>query len=567
MILLAGKSLTQERRVPLEAMSLSIRERDTTATIVPADMKGIQLKSWMKDDTAPGKDIVYRVRDIDQNFNTDTYTVQLEHIICTLKDQILFGETKTETIAGEKGAKTVTAKKAVQFILGKQSDWVLGEFDYQDSNPYKFDGETLFDAIEQVTDSLEGAIWTYDTTVYPFRLNIKKEDEAVGTELRAGRNLQTLRKKISKTGTYTRFYPIGKDDLHLPGGGYVEKNVSEYGLISKVETDQSLDTVEELRRWANEQLAKHAEPTSTIDVEGVELADATGVSLDEIKICRKCRIPLPDFGTTILERITSIDYPEKLRQPKVFRATLANSRKDVTKVIADFMKRSGGGGRAAAREQKEKTAWILDTDNRVGLCAKGIVGVDENGEPNWLRLTNLIVDENGLDSSVQSVKDGLVTAETRIKQTENAIELEAKRAISKENKLEASIKVAADQISLVVRKKDGEYEIDAASIVMGINDEAEGGGSYIKLKAKAVDLGNYATVGQLDAAVGNFNKLVAGDTTASWLKANSMAANSFSVNAGGSFMFRSYAVSWRLLQYTDANGNSAEMYVLGRNAS
>ena len=84
MILLSGHSLAQARRVPLEAMSLSIRERETTATITPADMEGIQLKSWLMDDTNPGKGIVYRVRDIDQNFNTDTYQVQLEHIISTL---------------------------------------------------------------------------------------------------------------------------------------------------------------------------------------------------------------------------------------------------------------------------------------------------------------------------------------------------------------------------------------------------------------------------------------------------------------------------------------------------
>lgn len=564
MILLSGHSLAQARRVPLEAMSLSLRERETTATITPADMEGIQLKSWMMDDTNPGKGIVYRVRDIDQNFNTDTYQVQLEHIISTLKDDILFGEIKTEDLAGKKGATTVTAKKAVQYVLARQNDWVLGEFDYTDSNPYKFDGETLFDAIGKVTDSLEDSIWTFDLSVYPFKLNIKRESDAVGTELRAGRNLRTLKKKISKVGMYTRFYPIGKDDLHLPGGGYVDKNTDKYGIISKTETDQSLDTVAELKRWAEEQLAKHAEPIANIDVEGVELADATGVSLDEIQICRKCRIPLPDFGTEMTERITGIDYPEKIRQPKVFRAMLASNKKDVTKVIADFMKRSGGGGRAAAREAKERTAWILDTENKVGLCAKSIVGTDENGNPNWVRLTNLIVDEGGMSSTVQAVKEGLTVAETRIQQTENAIILEAKKRTDKDKELEGKITVQANKISLVVTQRNGHDIVNAASIVLGINNESDRSGSYIKLKAKTVDLGNYATVGQLDAVSGNFDKLVSGDTTATWLKANSMAANSFSVNPAGSFMFRSYAVSWKLLQYTDQNGSAAEMYVLGR---
>lgn len=500
MILLSGHSLAQARRVPLEAMSLSIRERDTTATITPADMEGIQLKSWMKDDTNPGKGIVYRVRDIDQNFNTDTYQVQLEHIICTLKDDILFGERKTEDIAGKKGATTVTAKKAVQYVLSHQSDWVLGEFDYTDSNPYKFDGETWFDAIGKVTDSLEDSIWTYDLTVYPFKLNIKRASDTVRTEMRAGRNLRTLRKKISKVGMYTRFYPIGKDDLHLPGGGYAERNTDKYGIISKVETDQSLDTVAELRRWANEQLMKHAEPIVNIDVEGVELMEATGESRDGIEICRKCQIPLPEFGTTITERITSIDYQEKIRQPEVFRATLANNRKDVTKVIADFMKRSGGGGRTAAREAKERTAWILDTKDKVGLCAKGIVGVDKDGNPNWARLTNLIVDENGLDSSVQEVKNGLVTAETRITQNEKEIKLEAKRASAAEGKLQASIKVNADKIELKVSKDN---------IISSINQTAES----ITINAAKINLTGYVTASQLSTVDARIDNLVSGESS------------------------------------------------------
>ena len=68
MILLSGHSLTPARKVPLESMSLNIQERDTTATITPADMTGIQIKSWMKDDTAPGKGYVYRVRSIKNAF-------------------------------------------------------------------------------------------------------------------------------------------------------------------------------------------------------------------------------------------------------------------------------------------------------------------------------------------------------------------------------------------------------------------------------------------------------------------------------------------------------------------
>ena len=285
MILLSGHSLTQARKVPLESMQLTLKERDSTASMVPADMTGIGVNSWLKDDTDPGNGIVWRVKSIRQAFDSNTTTVQLEHVISALKDTVLFGEIKTETLAGVKKATTVTAKKAVQYILGKTADWTLGSFASSDSNPYKFNGDTLFDALETVTDSLDDAVWSYDFSTYPFKLNITKRNTSVASEMRANRNLRTISKTVDRSGMYTRFYPIGKDDLHI-SGDYVEKNTGSYGVVAHVETDASLDTKNELKRWANQRLKKHAEPTVTIEIEGFELAAATGEPLDRLTLGR-----------------------------------------------------------------------------------------------------------------------------------------------------------------------------------------------------------------------------------------------------------------------------------------
>lgn len=460
MILLNGRSLTPKRKVPLETMSLMLKERESTASITPGDMTGIQVNSWLKDETEPGKGIVWRVRSIAQAYATRTPTVQLEHLIATLKDDILFGEHKAAQITGNKKATTCTAEQAVRYILKRQSDWVLGTFDYQNvSNPYKFDGDTLFEALETVTGSLEGARWTYDFSTYPFKLNIVRKATAVGSELRAGRNLKTITKTIDKSGMFTRFYPIGKADLHLDSE-YAEKNVSLYGVISKTETDQSISDKAELKRWAEERLRDHAEPTVTIDVEGVELADATGVSLDRLKLGVLCRVPLPEFGTTFTEEIVSITYQDKIRQPAVFKATLANNKTDITKILAEVIRKGGGGGRAAAKQEKEDMAWFEDTNDHVAMCAKGIVGVDAQGNPNWIRLTQLYVDGNGLESTVQSIQNGQVVQQTRLEQNERSIGM------------------------VVETSPDGKTKIKAAEITASINN----GSTNIKLKADHIDI-------------------------------------------------------------------------------
>ena len=466
MILLSGHSLTHARRVPLEEMSLQLKERDSTATITPVDMDGITVNSWMVDDTEPGRGIVWRVKSIAQAYATRTPTVQLEHTINSLRDNIIFGEVTAATITGNPKATTCTAEQAVRYILSFQHDWVLGSFGYNVSNPYKFDGDSLFDALETVSNSLSGCWWSYDMSVYPFRLNITAKPDGVASEMRAGRNLNVITKTVDKSGMYTRFYPTGKDDLHI-SGDYVEQNANIYGVVSKVETDNSIDTEEELRRWATERLVNHCEPTVTIDVEGFELADATGEPLDRMQLGRYCRVPLPEFGTTITERIVCISYPDKIHSQEVVKITLANNRTDVTRIIADAIKNGAGGrgGRTAGKQSKEDHAWFEDTDDHVAMCAEALIGRDANGV-DWYRLSSIIVDGEGIHQKVERTDGRVTTAYTLIDQNEERIRLEAKRATDEEGRLSGQILVQADRITAeVTRAKDSELQLQGKLMV------------------------------------------------------------------------------------------------------
>ena len=458
MFLLSGHSLTVAKKIPLQSLNVTLKERESVASMVPLDMNGIYYNSWFYDEAYPNGGTVWRVKSITQDYDTHTPTVQLEHAIYLLKDRLMFGEVKAGEMAGNTSAETCTAEQAVRYILSYQEDWVLGDFGYNVSNPYKFNGDTLFDALETVTKSLKDAWWVCDTTVYPFKLSIIPKDATVFAEMRCGRNIKTIRRTVDKSGMYTRFYPIGKDDLHIDGD-YIEMNSYQYGIIGKVDTDTSIDSKDELRRWAIEQLEIHSEPIVTIEVDGFELADATGEPMDKLTLGRICRVPLPEYGTTITERIVSLQYPDKVRQPRVVKVTLSNSRTDVMKVLAEALKKSGGGGRAAAQQQKEDHAWFVDTDEKVGMVAKSIVG---SGPGTWERISSLIVDGEGIHAKVERNEHGLVTAFTQIDMNEERILIEANRAISAENVLNASIVVEADRITQEVSNRiSGQTELSS----------------------------------------------------------------------------------------------------------
>ena len=348
---LSGHSLTKDVWFEPESQGMTLSERDSTTSItLGPDAPEIGFDEWILDNRWPEGNYVWRVKSLGDQTNTETRTTELEHVIKILDDIKLFGEVTTADLAGQSGASTVTAKKAVQYILNKCSDWTLGTFEYDDvSNPYEFNGDSLYDALETITETLEDAVWTYSLGSYPFKLNIVHRSDAVACEMRAGRNLSTLKRQVNRSGMYTRIYPIGKNDLHIDGN-YLSKNENLYGRIDQIETDQSKSTKANLRAWAQARLNRHCEPTMTITISGLELSADTGEDLDKLRLNRVCRCPLPKSSTVIDEKIVKLQWRDRLKDPENVTVNLCNSSADVATIIKQ---QSRGGGKAAAGQAKQ----------------------------------------------------------------------------------------------------------------------------------------------------------------------------------------------------------------------
>ena len=428
---LNGHSLQEAGRFSPESMPLTLCERQSQASIaIGPEVPEIIVGDWLQDMDEPGEGIVWRVKTVEKQPLLESRTVQLEHLINTLKDELMFGEVTPKTITGNNSAVNCTATEAIAYILGQQSIWTLGSVDSAYSaisNPYSFNGESLFAALESVTASLEDAYWEYSFDTFPFVLSIKKLDSTVDSEMRASRNIQTLRYTVDRSRMYTRFYPIGKNNLHVDGD-YVSRNEETYGTISKVETDQSKATKAELLRWANERIARHCEPSVTVTIAGLELSEATGEPLDHFTINKKCRVPLPDYGTTITEKVTKLQWADKIKEKEKVTVTLANLLEDVASIINSQNAKSGGGGRAAAKNAEEDHAWFVDTTDHVAMVAEAVAG--EGASQDWSRVAELVVDGNGIHQRVQEAQDDIVTAFSLIEQTSTAIHIEMASVVS-----------------------------------------------------------------------------------------------------------------------------------------
>lgn len=365
MILMNGQSLTPKAPLYPETQSMQLGERDSQSTFtIGPDAPEITVGDWIMEDAGPGLGVTWRVRSVDTDYHSGSRTVHLEHVLQTLKDGVIFGEVSAADMGG---GDTVSAYQAIQYVLARQSIWQLGNFGYNLAAPFEFNGNTLLDALEDVCTALPDCVWTYDTTRLPFTLNIMPQSATVSCEMRGGRNLSTIQKSIDRSRMYTRIYPVGADDLHI-AGEYLESNTALYGVISKVETDQAYDTDAKLRQWAQDRLRRHCEPTVTITINGMELSAETGEPLDKLTVGTVCRVPIPELGVVMAEKITRLNYKDVIRDPVDVTVTLANNLEDVATIFKKEKATTDKASRSSARGGKK-------LDNKIEDTAEGLISV------------------------------------------------------------------------------------------------------------------------------------------------------------------------------------------------
>ena len=624
MILLAGQTLTPKAVFYPETQPLNLIDRgvSTSSITIGPEAPVLTVDDWIKDDTDPGKGIIWRVKSVETAYERDTRTVQLEHVISTLKDVLIFGSL---------GGSNASAESMARQALSRQSIWTLGRFEFSRTLPYQFNNQTVFAALETICGTLDGWRWEYDLTALPFKLHIVKKSDDVASELRASRNLVALRRVVDRAGMYTRFYPVGARNIHI-AGDYVSKNEAIYGVIAHTETDQSIRSKEMLRAWAEDKLSRHAEPSVSITATALELSRATGEPLDALTLGRVCRVPLPEFGTTILETISRLSWSDKIRQPENVTVTLANELVDVASILKQT---SGSGSRNAggsAQSQEEDHAWIEDTTDHVLIVAEAVAGTDEAENVDWSRVASIMVDGTGIYQRVVKTEGDIVTAQTAITANENAITLEAQRAQGAEGSLSSRITVeagritsevtrateaegtlssritqtdtaiqtevsrattaesglssritqtadaisaevtratgaegllsgritvASDKVSLVVKENAGEYVVDAASIVLGINSQT---GSYVEISASKIDLDGYVTATELNTQKARIDNLLSGTTEASELRASSLRASTARLASSSGGTVYMYGQQVRVYSVVDTGGTTRHVF-------
>lgn len=210
----------------------------------------------------------------------------------------------------------------------------------------------------------------------------------------------------------------------------------------------------------------------------------------------------------------------------------------------------GGGGRTRSAKQKgEFETDLLQNERNILMEARQI---DANS--NVIKAAGMSIDPiTGVIIYADDVPNGIGA---NFKVQSNAITAEVNSRKSEDEQLRGQIRVQANKISLVVKETQGGYEVNQASIVIAINKDH---GSTIKLRADTVDLGNYATVGELKATTAQIESLRTGEAQATKLWTSVLQVTGFYVGANGRMTYLGHEIT----SHNAVNRNGQNIAVLG----
>lgn len=278
---------------------------------------------------------------IDEGGNTVTY--QCEHVLATLLDSSIF---KYRQIDG------LPTNESIQYVLGFQytQHWVLGTCEITRYFSYKFENDNVLSALFSIPKPFDSQYqWTFDTTVYPWELNLIVPEMEPTCEIREGKNLRGLTLTEDPMGIYNRVYPLGYGEgdnqltIESVNGGvpYIEDaaSVAEYGVRMIIWSDKRFESAETLKASAHALMNKWREVIASWRISAADISEITGETIDKFKMGKIVRLSLSTLGKTVDLRIMKDGKADVYGEPGAVELEIGNKTEDLGTTQADLTRR------------------------------------------------------------------------------------------------------------------------------------------------------------------------------------------------------------------------------------
>ena len=270
-------------------------------------------------------------------------TYECEHVITTLLDNVLFKFHQIGNIG-------VFTPRVLDYILGFQTvrRWRLGRCDFNHQFLYKWESENLLAALFSVPRPFSD-VWkyTYDTSVFPWVLNLVRADAEASCEIRYAKNMQSITKYVDATNIVTRLYPLGygEGDNQLTiesvnnGIPFLDaSNLGQFGVKETIWTDRRFEDAQNLMSTARTILDKLSVPHIAYSVTSIDLFKRTMQDFDKFIEGRIVRVIDTQDNINIDTRIIEIIKPDVTKMD--ISVVIENKERDVAGSISRLQERA-----------------------------------------------------------------------------------------------------------------------------------------------------------------------------------------------------------------------------------
>lgn len=334
------------------SLSLSLWDLSTAQMSLPEGEPTIRVRDLVEVFSQSGSLGYFRASSVATRCG-ESQEVYLEHTVVTLDDDLT---DKEKTLTG-------SMKSIIKAILGYQTvpRWTLGDVEASGSGlELKVDRTSLRSALVQAVKLQDGYGIFYEQNNEKWKIHIRKLPTSPSCECRLLRNASDVEIMIDDHDLCTKVY-----SPELPNG-YLQVDTSEWGVVCHNLNIPAGATDAQATKCAKDYLKAHKEPTVSVRVDAVELAELTGEEWDAFTLGDMCRVALPEWGITQNKQIITMDYNDIIYSPTKVRLTLSKPERRIEEVTVN--NRRGAGG-ASKQANEAEQGLIIANDNITFITA------------------------------------------------------------------------------------------------------------------------------------------------------------------------------------------------------
>lgn len=274
--------------------------------------------------------------------SSESITYTCEHVLSTLLGSTLF---KYHQLSN------YTTKEVLTYLLNQQKikHWKIGTVEFTRYFHYSWENENLLSAIFSVPKPFDEQYrWTWDTSSYPWTLNLVKVDMEPTGRIQEGHNLINFEIEENPNSLWNRIYPLGAGEgvnqltIESVNNGvpYIEDatSIAEYDLYETIWVDTRFTDAATLKANAEVLLKKWKEPIVSWTTTAADVSELTGTSVDELTEGKVIRVSTKEFGDIDL-RILKESRPDAKGAPWNVNLELGNLTKDLGTTQTDLERR------------------------------------------------------------------------------------------------------------------------------------------------------------------------------------------------------------------------------------